>query len=192
MFWGRGNGGIVYLFSMWFLYLVQFSSFTQWCLTICNAMGYSMPGLPVHHQLPPGAYLNSWPLSQWCHPTISSSGIPFSSWLQLFPASGSFPVSQFFTSGSQRIGVSALASVLPMCIQDWFPLEWTDWIFLQLKGLSTDFTNTTVRKHQFFNSQLSLWINSHIHTGKNNIALTRQNFVGQECLCFLICCLGWS
>ena len=77
----------------------------------------------------PGAYLNSWPLSWWCHPTISSSVIPFSSCLQLFPASGSFPVSQFFTSGSQRIGVSALASVLPMSIQDW--------ISLQLKGLNS-------------------------------------------------------
>ena len=104
----------------------------------------------------PGAYSNSYPLSRWCHPTISSSVIPFSSHLQSFPASGSFQMSQFFTSGSQSIGVSASASVLPMNIQDWFPLGWTGWISLLSKGLSRVFSNTTVQKHQFFGAQLSL------------------------------------
>ena len=103
----------------------------------------------------PRVYSNSGPLSQRCHPTISSSIGPFSSCLQCFPASGSFPVSQFFTSGGQSIGVSALASVLPMNIQDWFPLGWTGWISLQSKGLSRLFSNTTVQKHQFFGTQLS-------------------------------------
>ena len=93
--------------------------------------------------------------SQWCHPAISSSVIPFSSCLQSFPASGSFPMSQFFASGGQIIGISASASVLPMNIQDWFPLAWTGWISLQSKGLSRVFSNTTVQKHQFFNAQLS-------------------------------------
>ena len=111
-----------------------------------------------------GACSNSCPLSRWCHPTISSSVIPFSSCLQSFPASESFPVSQFFASGGQSIGVSASASVLPMNIQDWFPLGWTGWISLQSKGLSRVFSNTTVQKHQFFGAQLSLWFNSHIHT----------------------------
>ena len=120
----------------------------------------------------PGAYLNSWPLSWWCHPTISSSVIPFSSCLQLFPASGSFPVSQFFTSGSQRIGVSALASILPMSIQDW--------ISLQLKGLNSlhqqHSSKTSVLLHSAFSmDQLT---HPYMTTGKN-IALTRQNFVGQ-------------
>ena len=96
------------------------------------------------------------PLSQWCHPTISSSVIPFTSHLQSFPASGSFQMSQFFASGSQVIRVSALASVLPMNIQDWFPLGWTGWISLQSKGLWRVFSNTTFQKHQFCSTQLSL------------------------------------
>ena len=95
-------------------------------------------------------------ITQWCHPTISSSVIPFFSCLQSFPASGSFPVNQFFASGGQSIGASASASVLPMNIQDWFPLGWTGWISLQSKGLSRIFPNTTVQKHQFFSAQLSL------------------------------------
>ena len=120
-----------------------------------------------HTKLPcpsptPGVYSNSCPLSWWCHPTISSSVIPFSSCPQSLPASGSFPVSQFFASGGQSIGLSA--SVLPMNIQDWFPLGWTSWISLQSKGFSRVFSNTTVQKHQFFGAQLSLWSNSHIHT----------------------------
>ena len=113
-----------------------------------------------HARLPcpsptPGVYSNSCPLSEWCHPTISSSVIPLSSHLQSSPASGSFQISQLFASGSQSIGVSASASVLPVNIQDWFPLGWTGWISLQSKGLSRVF-NTTVQKHQFFGTQLSL------------------------------------
>ena len=103
----------------------------------------------------PGVYSNSCPSSRWCHPTISSFVIPFSSRLQSFPASGSFPMSQFFASGGQRIGVLALASVLPMNIQDWSPLGWTGWISLQFKWLSRVFSNTTFQKHQFFSAQLS-------------------------------------
>ena len=97
-----------------------------------------------------GIYPNSGPLSRWCHPTFSSSVVPFSSCPQSFPALGSFPMSQFFTSGGQSIGVSASASVLPVNIQDWFPLGWTGLIALQSKELSRVFSNTTVRKHQFF------------------------------------------
>ena len=100
----------------------------------------------------PRVYSNSCPLSRWCHPTISSSVIPFSSCPQSFPASGSFQMSQFFASGGQSIGVSASASVLPMNAQDWFPLGWTGWISLQSKGLSRVFSNITVQKHQFFST----------------------------------------
>ena len=106
---------------------------------------------------------NSCPLSQWCHPTILSSVIPFSSYPQSFPASGSFQMSQFFASGGQSIGVSASTSVLLMNTQDW-SLGWTGWISLQSKGLSRVFSNTTVQKHQFFGAQLSLYSNSHIRT----------------------------
>ena len=112
----------------------------------------------------PEVCLNSCWSSQWCQPTISSFVITFSSCLQSFPTSGSFPRSQFFTSGGRSIGASALASVLPMNIQDWFPLGLTGWISLQSKGLSRVFSNTTVQNHQFFSPQLSLWSNSHIHT----------------------------
>ena len=129
-----------------------------------------------------GACSDSCPLSQWCHPTISSSANPFSSCLQSFPASGSFPVNQFFSSGGQSIGASALASVLPMNIQDWFPLGCTGWISLQSKGLSRAFSNNTVQKHWSFTPQFSLWSKSHIHpymtTGKT-IALIKWTFVGK-------------
>ena len=109
----------------------------------------------------PRVYSNSCPLSwRWCHPTISSSVIPFSSRPQSFPASGSFLMSQLFTSGGQSIGASASTSVLPMNIQDWFHLGWTGWISLQ----SRVFSNTTVQKHQFFSAQPSSQSNSHIHT----------------------------
>ena len=111
----------------------------------------------------PRGYSNSCPLSLWCHPTTSSSVVPFSNCLQSFPASGSFPMSQFFTSGGQSIGVLASASFLPMNIQDWFPLGLTGWISVQSKGLSRVFSNTIVQKHQFFGTQLFLWSNSHIH-----------------------------
>ena len=104
----------------------------------------------------PGAYSNSCPLSWWCHPNISASVITFSSCLQSCPVSGSFPVSQFFTPGSQSTGDSASASVLPVNNQDWFSLGWTGWISLQSRGLSRVFSNTIVQKHQFFGTQLSL------------------------------------
>ena len=104
----------------------------------------------------PGVYSNSCPSSRWCRPAISSSVVPFSYCPQSLPASGSFPMSQLFTSGGQSIGVSALASILPMNTQDWSPLGWTGWISLQFKGLSRVFSNTTVQKHQFFSAQLSL------------------------------------
>ena len=112
----------------------------------------------------PGVYLNSCPLSRWCHPAISSSVVPFSSCPQSLPASGSFPISQLFAWGGQSIAVSASTSVLPMNTQDWSPLGWTGWISLQSKGLSRVFSNITVEKHQFFSAQLSSLSNSHIHT----------------------------
>ena len=112
----------------------------------------------------PGVYSNSYPLSRWCHPPISSSVVPFSSHLQSSPSSGSFQMRQFFTSGGQSIGVSASASVLPVNIQDWFPLGLTSLISLLSKGLSRVFSSTTIWKHQFFTTQPSLWTNCHICT----------------------------
>ena len=134
--------------------LVQFSSVTQLCPILCDPMDCSTPGLPVHHPLPGFTQTHV----HWVGDTIqpSSSVVPFSSCLQSFPASGSFPVSQFFPSGGQSIGLSASASVLTMNIQDWSPLEWTGWISLQSKELSRVFSNTTVQKHWFFGAQLSL------------------------------------
>ena len=112
----------------------------------------------------PKIYPNSCPLSQWCHPAISSSVVPFSSCAQSLPASGSFSVNQLFTWGGQSIGASASASILPMNTQGWSPLELTCWISLQSKGFSRVFSNTTVQKHQFFGTQPSSQSNSHIHT----------------------------
>ena len=135
----------------------------------CSVVSDSLRYHGLQHARPPcpsptpRVYSNSCPLSWWCHPTISSSVIPISSCLQSFPASGSFPVSQFFTSGGQSIGVSASASVLSKNIQDWFPLGLTGWVSLQSKGLSRVFSNTTVQKHQIFRAQFSLLSNSHIH-----------------------------
>ena len=122
-----------------------------------------------HARLPcpsptPRVHSNSWPSSQWCHPTISSSVVFFSSFLQSLLASGSFPKSQFFASGGQSIGASASASVLPMNTQDWSPLGLTGWISLKSKGLSRVLSNTTVQKHKFFSAHLSLWSSSNIHT----------------------------
>ena len=134
-------------------YSVQFSHWVLWDSLWPHGLHHSRPPCPSPI---PRAYSNSCPLSWWCHPTISSSVVPFSSCLQSFPTSGSFPMSQFFTSGGQNIGASATASVLPVNIQDWFLLGWTGWIFLQSKGLSRVFSNTTVQKHQFFSAQLSL------------------------------------
>ena len=138
------------------------SSVTQSCPTLCDPMNRSMPGLPVHHQLP--EFTPSHPSSQWCHPAISSSGIPFSSCPQSFPASESFPMSQLFAWGGQSTGVSASASVPPKKSQGWSPSEWTSWISLPSKGLSRVFSNTTLQKHQFFGAQPSSQSNSHIHT----------------------------
>ena len=112
----------------------------------------------------PRVYSNSCTSIQWCHPTISASVIPFSSCLQSFLASGSFPMSQFFASGGQNIGASTSSSVFPMNIKDWFPLGLTGVISLQSKGLSRVFSNTTVQKYPFFSTQLSLWSNSYSHT----------------------------
>ena len=143
---------------------------SRWLLFSCSVVSdSSWPHGLQHTRLPypslsPRVCSNSCPLSWWCHPTISSSITPFSSRPQSFPAPGSFPVSRLFTSGGQSIGASASASVLPMNIQDWFPLGLTGWIYLLSKELSRVFSNTTVHKHQFFGTCPSLWSSSHIHT----------------------------
>ena len=145
--------------------LVLFHSVQFSCSVVSDSLqphGLQHTGLPSPSPTP-GAYSNSCPLSQWWHPTISSSVVPFTH-LQSFPGSGSFPRSQFFASIGQTIGVSASASVIPMNIQDWFPIGLTGWISLQSKGLSRIFSNTTVQNHQFFGTQPSLWSHSHIHT----------------------------
>ena len=142
-------------------YSVQFS---------CSVMSDSFRPHESQHTRPPcpsptpRVYSNLCPSSQWCHPAISSSVIPFSSYPQSLPVSGSFPMNQLFAWGSQSIVVSASMSVLPMNTQDWSPLGWTGWISLQSKGFSRVFSNTTVQKHQFFGAQLSSQSNSHIHT----------------------------
>ena len=133
-------------------------SITKSCLTLCSPMNSSPASLS------PRAFLNSCPLSWWCHPAILFSDAPFSSCPQSFPASESFPVSQLFASGSQSIGTLVSASVLLMNIQGWFPLGLTGLISLQFKGLSRVFFNTTVQKHQFFSVPLSLHSKSRIHT----------------------------
>ena len=134
------------------LYISQFS-----CSVVTDSL---QPHGLQHARLPcpsptPRAYSDSCPLCWWCHPIVSSSVVPFSSHLQSFPASGSFPMSWFSSSGGQSIGASASASVLPINIQDWFPLGWTG-LILKSKGLSRVFSNTTVQKHQFFGAQLAL------------------------------------
>ena len=145
-----------YVYSLLYIYIYTYISVQS----LSNVLLFVTHGLQ-HARTPcpspiPRVYLNICPLSRWCHQTISSSVGPSSSHIQSFPASGAFPVSWFFTLGGQRIGVSASASVLPMNIQDWFPLGWTGWISLHSKGLSAVFSNTTDRKHQFFVSKLSL------------------------------------
>ena len=141
---------------------VQFTSVTQSSLTLWDLMNRSMPGLPVHHQLPEFTQTHVHPVGDAIQP--SHPVVPFSSCPQSLPASQSFPVSQLFTWGGQSTGVSALASVLPKSTQDWSPSEWTGWISVQSKGLSRVFSNTTVQKHQFFGAQPSSQSNSHIHT----------------------------
>ena len=140
---------------------VQFSSVTQLCPTLCDSMDCSTPGVPVHHQLPGLTQTQVHWVGVAIQPTVSSSVIPVSSYLQSFPTSGSFEMSQFFAWGGQSIGASASASVLLKNTQDWSPLGWAGWIS---KGLSRVFSNTTVQKHQFFGAQLTLESNSHIHT----------------------------
>ena len=160
--WNRpGRREMVLLVNSWHYYSgfkVAFSSVQFSHSIVSNSL---WPHEPQHARPPyplptPGGHPNPCPSSRWCHSTISSSVIPFSSCPQSFPASGSFPMSQLFTSGGQSIGVSASTSVLPMNTQDWFPLGWTGWISLQSKGLSRVFSNTTVQNHQVFGTQLSL------------------------------------
>ena len=155
----RNQTGILYVscIGRWNLYPLNHLGSQNICVQFsCSIMSGSLQPLVLQHARllcpspTPGDYSNSFPSLRWCHPTISSSVIPFSSHLQSFPASGTFPMSQFFESGGQSIGVSASASVLPMNFQDWFPLGWTGWISLQSKGLSKVFSNTTVQKHPFF------------------------------------------
>ena len=164
----------LYVLSYWILKAIwkiiyyydhvhQFSSVAQLSLTICDPHGLQH-ARPLCPSTTPRVYTNSCPLRGWCHPTISSSVIPFFSPFQSFSASGSFQISQLFASGGQSVGVSASTSVLPMNIQDWFPFGWTGWNSLQSKGLSRVFSSTTVQKHQFFGAQLSSQSNSHIRT----------------------------
>ena len=160
------------------MFMVQFSSIQS--LSLVWLFEIPRTGFPCPSPTP-GACSNSCPSSRWCHPTMSSSVVPFSSCPQSFPASGSFQMSQFFTSGGQSMGVPALASVCPVNIQDWFPLGLTNLISLLSEELSKVFSNTTVQKHQFFGAQLSLWSSSHIHIRplEKTIALTRWTFVGK-------------
>ena len=136
----------------------------------CSVMSDSLRPHELQHARPPCSsptprvHPNSCPLTQWCHPTISSSVVPFSSCSQFFPASGSFQMSQHFASGGQSVGVLASTSVPPLNTQGWSPLGWTGWISLQSKGLSRVFSNTTVQKYQFFGAQLSSQSKFHIHT----------------------------
>ena len=159
------------------LYSVQFSRSVMSNYLLPHEPQHARPSCPSPA---PGVYPNSWPLSQWCHPTIPSSDFPFSSCLQPFPTSESFQMSQFFASGGQTTGVSALTSVLPKNTQNWFPLGWTGWISLQSEGLSRVFSNTSLKASilhcsAFFTVQLS---HPYMTTGKT-IALTRRTFVGK-------------
>ena len=162
------------------LHISSWGYFSDLCCPCSVTMSNSLWSHALQHARLPflspsaGPCSNSCPLSQWCHPTISSSVIPFSSHLQSFPASGSFQMNQFFAPGGQSIEVSASASVLPMNIQDWFPLGWTGQISLQSKGLSRVFSNTTVQKHLFFSTQPSLWYNSHIHMWLLELSTSRE------------------
>ena len=161
-------GKCLFRYFAYFNLFLAIELYVVHCCSVALVSDSLRPHGLQHARLPcasptPGACSNSCPLSQRYLPTISSSVIPFSSRLQSFPESGYFPMSQFFASGGQSIGVSASASVLPMNTWDWSPLGWTGWTSLQSKGLSSVFFNT-VQKHQFFGAQHSLWFNSHIHT----------------------------
>ena len=151
----------LFLFSLRHYSSVQFSHSVVSNSLRPHGLQHTRPPCPSPT---PRVYWNSCPLSRWCHPTISSSVIPFSSCLQSFQASGSFHMSQLFASGGQSVRVSASESVLLMNIQDWFPLGLTGLISFQSKGFSRVLFNTTAQKHQFFRVQPSLWSNSHIHT----------------------------
>ena len=183
------------------LKILQFFIFFTSLFTIIIQFSHSFvshslwPHVLQHTRVPcpspiPEAHSNSCPSNWWCHPIISSSVIPFTSYLQSFPTSGSFQMSLCFTSGGQSIGVSASVPVFPKNIQDWFSLGWTGWISLQSKGLSRVFSSSIVQKHQFFGAQLSLRSNSHpyITTGKT---LTRRTLVGKV-ISLLLGCLVWS
>ena len=171
---------IIFIFN----FLLKDNCFTEFCCFLSN-VNMNQPAVQLVHSFSrvqlfaapwtqhtrplcpsptPGVHPNSCPSSRWCHPAISSSIVPFSSCPQYLPASESFPMNQLFSWGGQSIGVSALASVLPMNTQDWSYLGWTGWISLQFKGLSRVLSNTTVQKHQFVSAQLSSQSNSHIHT----------------------------
>ena len=184
--------GFLFLIDGKLLYNIVLVSIVQ---LSCSVMSNSLQPHELQHARPPcpsptpGVHPNPCPLSQWCHPTISSSIIPFSSCPQFFPASGSFQMSQLFVSGGQSIAVPASTSFLPMNTQDW-SLEWTGWISLQSKGLSKVFSNTTVQKHQLFSTSFlySPTLTS-IHDHWKNHSL---DFVDKVMSCFLICCLGWS
>ena len=147
VFFNWNQAAVYYSGSVQFSHLVMFNSLGP------HGLQHARPHCPSPT---PGIYSNSCPLSRWCHPAISSSVICFSSRVQSFPASGSLQKSQLFASGGQSIGVSASTSVLQMNTQDWFPLGWVGWIILLSNGLSRVFSNTTVQKHQFFGTQLSL------------------------------------
>ena len=176
------------MYLYYYYYFTSFSSVPQLYSTLkLHGLQHTRPPCPSPA---PKACSNSCPSNWWCHPTISFSVIPFSSCLQSFPASESFPMSQFFASSGQSIGVSASASVLTMNIQDWFPLEWSGWISLQLKSLLQHHSSkaSILRLSAFFAVQLS---HPYMTTGKT-IPLTRRNFVGKVTSLVLICCLGWS
>ena len=144
--------------------LIQFSRLVLSNSLRPHKLQHAMPLCP----LPNPVYSNPCPLSQWCHPTISSSVVPFSSCFQSFSALGSFQISQLFASDGQSMRVSASTSVLPMNIQDWYPLEWTGWISLQSKGFSRVFSSITIQKHQYFGTQPSLWSLTSIHDSWKN------------------------
>ena len=154
------QGSILYVLSVQFS-SVQFSSSVVSDSLRPHESQHARPPCPSPA---PRIHSDSCPSSQWCHPAISSSVVPFSSCPQSLPASESFTMSQLFAWGGQSTGVSALALFLPKNSQDWSPLEWTGWISLQSMGLSKVFSSTTVQKHQFFHAQLSSQSNSHIHT----------------------------
>ena len=153
---GKNTVGKLWLVHCWRLRSQESVQFR--CSVVSDSLRHHEPqhARPPCPSPTPGVHPNPCPLSQWCHPTISSSVIPFSSYSQSLPASGSFQMSQLFASGGQSIGVSASTSVLPMNTQDQSPLAWTGWISLQSKGLSRVFSNTTVQKHHFLGTQLSL------------------------------------